>query len=124
MSTKPSNPWFVYVLQSLEERVGKRGQPLPGFHYVGATTDPLRRLREHNGELVGGGKYTSQHRPWELRAVFGPFKNQSEAMKAERALKKGKRGPARVAWSPSDSKWCRGLGPTDPRVKIANDARK
>lgn len=113
----------MYVIQSTQVRAGKRGNPLPGFHYVGATTDPLRRLRQHNGEIKGGGKYTSKHRYWEMRAIFGPYKGQSEALKAERALKRGKRSTARVAWSPSDSKWCRGLGPQDPRVKQANDAR-
>jgi len=114
--------WWVYVLQSQEVRIGKRGKPLPGFHYVGASTDPVRRLRQHNGEIVGGGKYTSTHRPWKMKAIFGPFQNQSEAMKAERALKKGKRGEARCDWTPEDSKWCRGLGREDPRVKVANDA--
>lgn len=103
-----SNPWWVYVVQSLEPRFGKQGRPLPGFYYVGCTTLVPRRLRQHNGEIVGGGRYTSKHRPWELRAVFGPYANQSEALKAERALKKGKRGAERPKWSPSDSKWCRG----------------
>lgn len=109
--------WWVYVLQSQQVRTGKRGNSLPGFHYVGASTDPERRLREHNGEIVGGAKYTSQHRPWVLKAIFGPYVDRSEAMKAERALKKGKRGEARCHWTPDDSKWCRGLGPNDPRVK-------
>lgn len=112
--SKPSEYW-VYVIQSLQVRVGKRGE-LPGFHYVGCTTDVKRRLRQHNGEIKGGGKYTSMHRPWELRAVYGPYIGRSEAMKAERALKKGKRGKARTTWSPEDSKWCRGLGKDDPRV--------
>jgi predicted GIY-YIG superfamily endonuclease len=109
--------WWVYVIQSQQVRVGKRGNALPGFHYVGASTDPPRRLRQHNGEIVGGGKYTSKHRPWKLKAIYGPYANQSEAMKAERALKKGKRGAARCRWTPEDSPWCRGLGPDDPRVR-------
>jgi predicted GIY-YIG superfamily endonuclease len=108
--------WFVYVLQSLAPRYGKRGQRLPGFFYVGATTDPLRRLRQHNGEILGGGRYTSKHRPWELRAVYGTYSGQSEALKAERALKKGKRGAARLAWTPADSPWCRGEGVNHPLV--------
>ena len=103
-----ASEWWVYVIQSQQVRFGKRGKPLPGFYYVGCTTDVRRRLRQHNGEIVGGGKYTSKHRPWQLRAVYGPYANQSEALKAERALKKGKRGTARCHWSPSDSKWCRG----------------
>jgi predicted GIY-YIG superfamily endonuclease len=117
----PEREWWVYVIQSLEKRYGRRGRPLPGFHYVGCTTDVLRRLRQHNGEIVGGGKYTSKHRPWELRAVYGPYADQSEALKAERALKHGKRGTARLAWSPSDSKWCRGLGTAHPLVTGASE---
>lgn len=100
--------WFVYVIQSQQVRTGKRGNPLPGFYYVGCTTWVPRRLREHNGELKGGSKYTSRHRPWQLMAVFGVYANRSEAQKAERALKKGKRGQSRCHWSPDDSPWCRG----------------
>ena len=36
-------PYFVYVIQSQQVRIGKRGKPLAGFHYVGMTTDPKRR---------------------------------------------------------------------------------
>lgn len=110
--------WYVYVLQSLARRYGKRGQVLPGFFYVGCTTDVLRRVQEHNGLKPGGSKWTAKHRPHELRAVFGPYYGQSEALKAERALKHGKRGTARTQWTPADSKWCRGLGVKDPLVQV------
>ena len=110
-------PWWVYVIQSEEPRYGRHGKRLPGFHYVGATTQPARRIRQHNGEIVGGGKYTAKHRPWVPRALYGPYANQSEAMKAERALKKGKRGPNRTKGATTDSKWCRGLGPDHPWVQ-------
>ena len=73
--------------------------------------------------IVGGGKYTSKHRPWVIRAVYGPYEGRSDAMKAERALKKGKRGTARTKWAQSDSKWCRGLGPDDPRVLMGPEFR-
>lgn len=98
--------WWVYVIQSQQPRHGKRGS-LPGFYYVGCTTDVARRLRQHNGEIAGGAKYTSQHRPWVLKTFYGPYYGQSEALKAERALKHGKRGEARTRWCPSDSIWCR-----------------
>ena len=114
---KPDTRQFwVYVIQSLEVRYGKRGQQLPGFHYVGCTTDPPRRIRQHNGEIVGGSRYTSQHRPWEPRALYGPYTGQTEALKAERALKHGKVGTARTRWSTDDSPWCRGSGPEHPWV--------
>ena len=93
----------------------------PRSSYIGFTVNPLRRVRQHNGEIVGGGRYTSKHRPWRLKAIYGPYADRSEALKAERALKKGKRGEARCHWTPEDTykgvSWCRGLGPDDPRIE-------
>ena len=113
-------PWEVYVIQSQAPRYNKRGQRLPGVHYVGCTRNVHRRLQQHDGLSKGGGKYTSKHRPWKLMAIFGPYYGQSEALKAERALKHGKRGTARTLWTPADSKWCRGLGINDPRIAEIN----
>ena len=45
-------------------------------------------------------------------------------MKAERALKKGKRGTARTKWTAQDSKWCRGLGTSDPRIAAINEDKE
>jgi len=107
--------WWVYVIQSQKPRGGKKG-PLPGLFYVGASTDPERRLRQHNGQIRGGARSTSMNRPHALMAVYGPYANRSEALKAERSLKRGKRGISRTQWTPEDSPWCRGLGAEDPRV--------
>ncbi len=38
-----------------------------GSLYTGVATDVARRVRQHNGELVGGAKYTSGRRPVVLR---------------------------------------------------------
>ncbi|NNE42794.1 MAG: GIY-YIG nuclease family protein [Gemmatimonadetes bacterium] len=65
--------WWVYVLRS--ERIRRT--------YVGVTTDPERRLAEHNGEKPGGAKSTRAGRPWGVAALYGPYKNQSEAQTAE-----------------------------------------
>jgi predicted GIY-YIG superfamily endonuclease len=111
-----SPEYWVYVIQSQMKRIGKRNVTLPGFYYVGMTVDLKRRLRQHNGEISGGGKYTSKFRPWVLMAVYGPYANKSEALKAERALKHSKRGASRTKWTSEDSHWCRGLGDKDPRV--------
>lgn len=102
--------WVVYVIQSQQKRFSKKGKVLEGFFYVGCTTDVDRRLRQHNGEIRGGGKYTSKHRPWVLMCTYGVYENRSEAMKAERALK-SLRGRKRLFWTEEDSKWCRGRNP-------------
>ena len=103
--------YWVYVIQSLKPRFNDKGDPLPGFFYVGMTTDPARRLNEHNGHKKGGGKYTSKPRPWEARALHG------QALKAEYKLKRQKRGEGRLKWSAKDSPMCRGAGPEHPWVK-------
>ena len=108
--------WWVYVIQSEQPRFTKKGLPAPGFHYVGSTTDPARRLRQHNGSLKGGGRYTSTKRPWGPRALYGPYADRSEAFKAEMALKRGKRGPARCKWTTDDHPLCRGEGAAHPWV--------
>lgn len=114
--------WHVYVIQSLAPRTSSRGKPLPGFFYVGSTTDPARRLKQHNGETRGGGRYTAKHRPWIQAALYGPYNDRSEAFKAEMALKHGKRGVARTCWTPEDHPLCRGLGSQDPWVTSIDPA--
>ena len=111
--------WWVYVLQSQAPRTNRRGTRLPGFFYVGSTTDFRRRLRQHNGEIVGGGRYTATHRPWLQAALYGPYADRREAFKAEMALKHRKRGTARIHWTPEDHPLCRGLGRLDPWVREA-----
>jgi len=70
--------WYVYVLVS--EATGRT--------YVGATTDPERRLREHNGEISGGAKATRAHRPWRMGRIVGPIDTQREALREEHRIKK------------------------------------
>jgi len=117
--------YWVYVIQSMQKRYGKSRKELPGFFYVGMTTDPARRLLEHNGIKGRGGKYTARHRPWIARSLFGPYSTRSEALKAEHALKRGHRGERRCRWTPEDSEWCRGEGAnhpwvSDPTWKVPN----
>ncbi len=84
--------WWVYVLVSSNKRT-----------YVGSTTEPLRRVRQHNGEIRGGAKCTRSHRPWSLGRVYGPYESRSAAFRAEISLKRNKRSGGRLTWSEKDS---------------------
>jgi len=46
--------------------------------YVGCTNNVKRRLRQHNGEIKGGARYTQLGRPWEIKFLvcgFGPSRS-------------------------------------------------
>ena len=68
--------WQVYILRCADDSL-----------YTGIARDLPRRLRQHNGELVGGPKYTRGRRPvtllWSL-AVDG----RSAALQQEIAIKR------------------------------------
>lgn len=51
--------------------------------YIGMTVDPNRRLRQHNGELVGGAKATSTHRPWSFYCIIKGFVTLHDALSFE-----------------------------------------
>lgn len=57
-------------------------------YYVGQTTDPLRRLEEHNTSLFD--TYTHKHRPWILKACFESGETLQNALAIERFIKKQK----------------------------------
>jgi predicted GIY-YIG superfamily endonuclease len=82
--------WSVYVLVSASAT----------RTYVGVSTDPERRLREHNGEKAGGARSTRPGRPWAIARILGPYSDRAAAQRAEHALKK-KRGRHRIAAAPS-----------------------
>ena len=68
--------WYVYLLECAD-----------GSYYTGVARDLQRRLRQHNGEIVGGARYTSGRRPVTLRwseACAG----RTEAQQREAAIKK------------------------------------
>lgn len=51
-SADPAAGWYVYMLRCAD-----------GSLYTGVARDVERRLRQHNGELAGGARYTSGRRP-------------------------------------------------------------
>jgi putative endonuclease len=80
-STREANrPWYLYLLGCAD-----------GTTYTGITTDPQRRLKEHNAGR--GARYTSQpkRRPLRLLGVWR-FPDQASVTRAEIRLKR--RSPA------------------------------
>jgi predicted GIY-YIG superfamily endonuclease len=67
---------YVYMLQ-------REGEP--ARFYVGTTTDPKRRLGDHNS---GKSIHTNKHRPWSLSVCIG-FRDRTKALRFERYLKSG-----------------------------------
>lgn len=67
--------WTCYLLRSC-----KHGSPAT---YVGITVNVKRRLRQHNGCISGGAKYTASRRPWKYVLHVGPFKSHREALQFE-----------------------------------------
>ncbi len=76
--TVSTKPWFVYVVQCRDKTL-----------YTGISTDPHRRLRQHNGEIAGGAGYTRRRkrRPSHL-LCFAQVADASAAASCERAIKK------------------------------------
>lgn len=54
--------------------------------YIGYTVDFNRRLRQHNGEIVGGAKKTRNFRPWYPICVISGFYELSSALRFEYRL--------------------------------------
>lgn len=68
--------WSVYLLRCADNTL-----------YCGITTNLKKRLKQHNGELVGGAKYTKVRQPCEL--VYSErSENRSSASKRECEIKK------------------------------------
>ena len=101
------NGTYVYLLTT---RSGRNSQKLTHRNtphtYIGCTNDPMRRLKQHNGKLEGGSKYTKRvgrKGTWAIRALVSGFCCRRMALMFERKWKdvnmaryarKGKRGDA------------------------------
>lgn len=69
-----SKPWFVYIAQAPT-----------GRYYTGITTDPNRRIQEHNRDE--GAKFAHDQGALRLVYVSPPFATKSEARKREIQIK-------------------------------------
>jgi predicted GIY-YIG superfamily endonuclease len=75
LAKSKSSEWLVYVLRSV---------PRPMRTYAGVTNNILRRIRQHNGEIVGGACATKTTRPWELYAIVHGFgEDKCRALRCE-----------------------------------------
>lgn len=81
-----SKTWYIYLLSNGERT------------YIGSTTDVRRRLRQHNGEIVGGAKSTRGKGPWELVCYISGFSGRSPACRWEKILKLRARGLHKRKW--------------------------
>lgn len=54
--------------------------------YIGYTVDFNHRIRQHNGELVGGAKRTRRFRPWYPICIIYGFYDSSTALRFEYRL--------------------------------------
>lgn len=76
---RPGSNWYVYILRCADDSL-----------YTGITLDIEKRLREHNGLIQNGAKYTQSRRPVEL-VYKEVMSSRSEASRREYMIKKLKR---------------------------------
>jgi len=73
---EPVVPWFFYIIENR------------GYTYAGVSPYYERRLRQHNGEIKGGAKYTISKGPgWTHICLVCGFRNKIEALQFEWAVK-------------------------------------
>jgi structure-specific endonuclease subunit SLX1 len=70
-----STAWVCYLLESLD---GKRT-------YVGSTNNLSRRIRQHNGLIKGGAKYTTAYKSvgWKIICFVKGFQTKSKCLSFE-----------------------------------------
>ena len=74
---KKEQETFIYILKSSTH---------PNKSYVGVTNSLPRRLRQHNGQLSGGARFTRAYRPWGFCAIF-VVANRHDALSIEWKIK-------------------------------------
>lgn len=77
--------WSCYIIESTDGLVPPKVRT-----YVGCTTDPARRLGQHNRMTRGGAKSTAG-RQWRFAAVLKGLPDRVSAMQFEYAVKRFKR---------------------------------
>ena len=76
MTDIPIKNWIIYLLECGDKTL-----------YCGITNDIKNRLKQHNGEIKGGAKYTRSRQPLKL-VYLEEVSSRSEALKREIVIKK------------------------------------
>lgn len=72
--------YYCYIIKSTNPA-------FPNSTYNGSTNNLVRRLRQHNGEIVGGAKATRGKGPWVYFCVWEGFQTHREALSCEWRIK-------------------------------------
>lgn len=73
--------YWCYILKNKDDKYKK-------YTYNGFTVDPWKRIRQHNGEIKGGAKYTQNKGTWEYCMLMTGFKTASNALSCEWRIRK------------------------------------
>lgn len=76
-SSKSDKKWTVYILISKDD----------SRTYVGVCLEMVKRLAQHNGEIMGGAKSTRAGRPWRVLKKMENIGSRSEAQVLEAQIK-------------------------------------
>ena len=77
--------WFCYILKNENGRT-----------YNGSTNNPVRRLRQHNKDLVGGSRATARYNGgWSYIAILSGFPDKINALQSECDFKCPTRKPGK-----------------------------
>jgi len=80
MDINTQSKYYCYIIKSTN----------PNFFnstYNGSTNNLIRRLRQHNGEIVGGAKATRGKGPWKYISIWEGFSSHKEALSCEWRIK-------------------------------------
>jgi len=76
MDILPQKNWLIYILECRD-----------GSLYCGITNNIEKRLKQHEGEIIGGAKYTRSH--WPCKLVYKEKSaSRSKALLREAIIKK------------------------------------
>lgn len=81
MALPIGNTHHCYLLKSLSSPA----------HYIGYTTNPHRRISQHNGNIKGGAVETSKNQPWKFLAILSNISNETLGLQFEWAWQNPRR---------------------------------